>query len=458
MTTSGDMTSAPASALVRALRAREISSRELLDAYLDRIEQVNPAINAVVTIDAEAARAAATAADEQIARGQELGALHGLPMTVKDALETAGMRTTSGFPDLAEYVPARDADAVARLRGQGAVIFGKTNLPTFAMDWQTYNPIFGTTNNPWDLTRTPGGSSGGPAAAVAAGMTALDMGSDLSGSLRQPAHTTGVFTLKPSFGVVPGRGHIPGPPGTLSNTDMAVLGPIGRTADDLDLALDVLAGPDEWSATAWQLRLPPARGRSLSEYRVGVWLDDSTCPVDSEVLGVLEAAVTQLASAGARIDIAARPVDLADSNALFVNLLMAAVSPGTPDWNQTNERRQQLRARWQAFFRSFDVLLTPVSPVAAIAHDHTGDVFSRTITVNGSARPYVEQGVWTGLARVAYLPAAVAPFGRTTGGLPVGVQVIAPYLEDRTAIDVARHIERHLGGFVAPPTARSGCR
>jgi len=338
------------------------------------------------------------------------------------------------------------------------VIFGKTNLPTFAMDWQTYNPIFGTTNNPWDLTRTPGGSSGGPAAAVAAGMTALDMGSDLSGSLRQPAHTTGVFTLKPSFGVVPGRGHIPGPPGTLSNTDMAVLGPIGRTADDLDLALDVLAGPDEWSATAWQLRLPPARGRSLSEYRVGVWLDDSTCPVDSEVLGVLEAAVTQLASAGARIDIAARPVDLADSNALFVNLLMAAVSPGTPDWNQTNERRQQLRARWQAFFRSFDVLLTPVSPVAAIAHDHTGDVFSRTITVNGSARPYVEQGVWTGLAGVAYLPAAVAPFGRTTGGLPVGVQVIAPYLEDRTAIDVARHIERHLGGFVAPPTARSGCR
>jgi amidase len=280
VTTSGDMTSAPASALVRALRAREIGSRELLDAYLDRIEQVNPAINAVVTIDAEAARAAAAAADEQIARGQELGALHGLPMTVKDALETAGMRTTSGFPDLAQYVPARDADAVARLRGQGAVIFGTTDLPTFAMDWQTYNPIFGTTNNPRVLTRTPGGSSGGPAAAVAAGMTALDLGSDLSGSLRQPAHTTGVFTLKPSFGVVPGRGHIPGPPGTLSSTDMAVLGPIGRTADDLDLALNVLAGPDEWSATAWQLLLPPA-----------------------------------------------------DSNALFVNLLMAAVSPGTPDWN-----------------------------------------------------------------------------------------------------------------------------
>ena len=171
------------------------------------------------------------------------------------------------------------------------------------------------------------------------------------------------------------------------------------------------------------------------------------------MLGVLEAAVAELASAGARIDTAARPVDLADSNALFVTLLMAAVSPGAPDWDQTNERRQQLRARWQAFFRSFDVPLTPVSPVTAIAHDQTGDVFSRTITVNGTARPYVEQGVWTGLAGVAYLPAAVAPVGRTPGGLPVGVQVTAPYLEDRTAIDVARHIERHLGGFVAPPIA-----
>jgi amidase len=157
-----------------------------------------------------------------------------------------------------------------------------------------------------------------------------------------------VFTLKPSFGVVPGRGHIPGPPGTLSSTDRAVLGPLGRTADDLDLALDVLAGPDEWSATAWQLRLPSARGRSLSDSRVGVWLDDSASPVDSGVLGVLEVAVAQLASAGARIDTAARPVDLADSNALFVTLLMAAVSPGTPDSNQPNERRQQLRARWQA--------------------------------------------------------------------------------------------------------------
>ena len=206
MTTSGDLTSAPASALVRAIRAREVSSRELLDAYLERIEQVNPAINAVVTIDAEVARAAA----EQTARGQELGALHGLPMTVKDVLETAGMRTTSGFPDLAQYVPVRDADAVARLRGQGGRDLRQTNLPMFAMDWQMYNPIFGTTNNPWYLTRTPGGSSGGPAAAVAAGMTALDLGSDLSGSLRQPAHTTGVFTPKPSFGVVSGRVTSPG--------------------------------------------------------------------------------------------------------------------------------------------------------------------------------------------------------------------------------------------------------
>ena len=283
-------------------------------------------------------------------------------------------------------------------------------------------------------------------------MTALDMGSDLSGSLRQPAHTTGVFTLKPSFGVVPGRAH-PRAAGHPQQHRHGGLGPIGRTADDLDLALDVLAGPDEWSATAWQLRLPPARGRSLSDYRVGVWLDDSASPVDSEMLGVLEAAGTQLASAGARIDTATRPVDLADSNALFVNLLMAAVSPGTPDWNQTNERRQQLRARWQAFFRSFDVLLTPVSPVAAIAHDHTGDVFSRTITVNGTVRPYVEQVCGPGWPASRTCPRRSLPSDVRRAGLPVGIQVIAPYLEDRTAIDVARHIERHIGGFVAPPIA-----
>ncbi len=442
---------APAAHLVRALRNREISSRELLEDYLRRVEDLNPSLNAVVTLDADAARAAARAADEATARGHDVGALHGLPITVKDAFETAGLRTTSGAPDLAGYVPARDADAVARLRAAGAVVFGKTNLPVFAMDWQSANPVFGVTNNPWDLTRTPGGSSGGAAAAVSAGMTGLELGSDIRGSLRQPAHNCGVFALKPSFGLVPVRGHIPGPPGTLSTPDLAVAGPIGRSADDLDLALDVLAGPDEATATAWRLRLPAARGRSPRDYRIAVWLDDPVCPVDGAVLEVLMAAVEELRRAGAHIDDTARPVDLGEASDVFEKLFAAAVSPGAADWNHVNEHRQQLRAQWRQFFTRYDAVLTPVSPVAAIHHDLAGTVDSRTITVNGVQRPYTDQSTWTGLAGGVYLPAVAAPAGLTRDRLPVGMQVIAPYLEDRTAIDVARHLERVVGGYQQPP-------
>jgi amidase len=446
-----DLDTDSASTLLAALRDRQVSSRELLEAYLHRIAVRNPALNAVVTLDVDRARAAADAADVATARGHATGALHGLPMTIKDSLETAGMRTTAGAPDLAAYVPASDADAVARLRREGAIIFGKTNLPVYAMDWQSTNPVFGTTNNPWDLDRTPGGSSGGAAAAVAAGLTGLELGSDIRGSLRQPAHNSGVFTLKPSFGIVPTRGHIPGPPGTLSTPDMAVLGPIARSADDLDLALDVLAGPDPAAATAWRLRLPPARGRSLGDYRIGVWLDDPTCPVDANVLAVLLHAVDQLRTAGARLDDQARPLRLDEASDVFERLFAAAVSPGAADWNHVNEHRHQLRARWATFFENYDALLTPVAPVAAIHHDHTPDVASRTITVNGAARPYTDLSTWTGLAGGSYLPAAVAPVGLTTNGLPIGIQVIAPYLEDRTAVDLARHLEHVLGGFQAPP-------
>jgi amidase len=440
--------------LVHALRNREINSRELLEDYLNRIDELNPALNAVVTLDVDAARAAATAADEATTRGHDVGVLHGLPITVKDAFETAGLRTTSGAPELAGYVPARDADAVARLRAAGAVVFGKTNLPVFAMDWQSANPVFGVTNNPWDLTRTPGGSSGGAAAAVSAGLTGLELGSDIRGSLRQPAHNCGVFALKPSFGLVPVRGHIPGPPGTLSAPDMAVAGPIGRSADDLDLALDVLAGPDEAAATAWRLRLPAPRGRSLRDYRIAVWLDDPVCPVDGAVLEVLTAAVEELRRAGAHIDDAMRPVDLAEASEVFEALFAARGLARRRELEPRGRAPPAAGARWQQYFTRFDVVLTPVSPVAAIHHDLAGSVDSRTITVNGMQRPYTDQSTWTGLAGAAYLPAVAAPVGLARDGLPVGMQVIAPYLEDRTAIDVARHLERLLGGYRRPVLAR----
>ena len=484
-----ELTCQSATELTAALRCREVSSRELLDAFLTRIAGEGSALNAVVTIDEERAHAEAAAADESAAHGRWQGPLHGLPMTVKDVFETAGMRTVCGTPELAGHVPARDADAVARLRRAGAVVFGKTNVPTRAMDLQTSNPVFGTTLNPWDHSRSPSGSAGGAAAALAAGLTAFELGSDLAGSIRVPAHACGVFGLKPSYGIVPLRGHIPGPPGMLSAADMAVAGPMGRSADDLDLGLDVLAGPDEAAAVAWRLQLPRARGDSLAGYRMAAWLDDPYSSVDADVLGVLTVAVRELAACGGVIDEDARPVALAESDQVFRELLGAVISDDLPsdvfeflvavadaptpgpdeepdgltqyarsvtqrkrDWNLAHERRAHLAARWADFFRDHDVLLCPVSPTVAIPHDLDLDPGLRTITVNGETRPYFDQMTWTGLAGVTYLPAAVVPVGATEDGLPVGLQVIGPHLEDRTVVDVARRVAEVLGGFrPAPP-------
>ncbi len=477
--------SASASALVAALARRDFSSRELLEAYLRRVERHNPALNAVVALDAERALAEADAADGALARGEPVGPLHGLPVTVKDTLETAGLRTTAGAPPFADHVPERDADVVSRLRAAGAIVFGKTNLPAFASDAQTYNDLFGTTNNPWDLARTPGGSSGGSAAAIAAGLSALELGSDLGGSLRLPAHFCGVYTLKPTYGIVPQRGHIPPPPGTLAMPDAAAIGPLARDARDLDLCLSVVAGADAERAVAWRLELPPPRGDSLAGYRIAVWLDDPYCPVDGEVTAVYARLVAELRHAGARITDGVQPVPLAEGHDIAQRLIQGSVSPWLPDdafhalleraaaatadddtppvrWarNVTQrvrehevaaEQRLRLRAAWADFFRDHDVLLCPVTPTAAIPHDQTPDVDARIISVNGSSRPYGDQFAWLQAVGIAHLPAAVAPVGLTSGGLPVGVQIVAPYLEDRTAIDVAARIAEVVGGFQAPP-------
>ena len=478
-----DLTLAPATVLVDALRRGELSSRELLAAYLDRVARLDGGINAVVTLDAERAQHAASAADEAAARGEFLGPLHGLPVTVKDAIETAGLRSTCGIPELTDHVPVRDAVAVSRLRAAGAVVFGKTNTPAYAADAQTYNPIFGTTNNPWDPTRSPGGSSGGPAAAVALGLTGFDLASDLGGSIRMPAGYCGVYGLRPTAGIVPTRGHIPPAPYGRGGIDLGTVGPLARGPADLDLVLDVLAGPDSPQSTAWRLDLPPPRAQTLAGYRIAVWPDDPGCPVDPSVGDLIAAAADTLRAAGARLVEVDAPVDLMESHRLFQRLCQPAMSVGLPDaqfaqlctvaardddtshtrWARdvtarardvgfAAERRLTLAERWAAFFQEHDALLCPVAPTTALPHDQsTGD---RWITVNGAKRDYWDQVIWTQAISVAHLPVAAVPVGRAADRLPVGAQLVGPYLEDRTVVDLAGHLAEVLEGFVPPPQVR----
>ncbi|MCH7708315.1 MAG: HAD hydrolase-like protein [Myxococcales bacterium] len=318
--------------LIEALESGGVSSRELLEHYLERIERLGPALNSVVTLDAERSRKRADQADAARRAGQSWGPLHGLPMTVKDCFETAGLRTTAGAGELSDHVPTVNAVAVQRLLDAGAIVFGKTNTPAWAMDWQTHNKLFGTTNNPWDLERTCGGSSGGSAASVAAGFTALELGSDIGGSVRIPSHCCGVFGHKPSWGIVPVRGHIPGPPGSLIEYDINVIGPLARSADDLEIALRVLMGPLEDRAKGWRLELPEPRAERLQDFRVAAWLDDEACPVDSSVLDILKSTVEALRKTGVSVDDRARPpVSMSEAVTLYQRMLAPIVTSTMTD-------------------------------------------------------------------------------------------------------------------------------
>jgi amidase len=470
-------------ALAGLLRRREVGCLELLDHYLARVTRLGPALNAVVTLDAERARDRARDADRALARGEVWGPLHGVPFTIKDSFETAGLRTTCGWEVTAEHVPAEDAVSVARLRAAGAIVFGKTNVPTLASDVQTYNPIFGTTNNPWDTARVPGGSSGGAAAAVAAGLTGGEIGSDIGGSIRTPSGWCGVYGHKPTWGIVSGRGHIPGPPGTLAECDLGVYGPIGRAADDLDVSLDVLVGPSPEDARAWRIELPPARRTSLREYRMAAWLDDPSCPVDGAVRGALETAIDALRRAGVTVEDRRPAIDFPELVQTYFQLLYPIILQGMPDdgfanlirmaesmpadspyalsarsatirhrdWLHLHERRKRVQAAFADFFRDVDVLLLPIVPVPAIPHDHSEPFPARTIQVDGAPAPYTHLFHWIAPATFAHLPATAAPIGRTREGLPVGLQIVGPYLEDRTTIDVARRAAEVVGGFTPPP-------
>ena len=473
-----------ASAWLTKLESGELSSRQATEVMIARIEQIDPKINAVVVRDFFGARLAADAADDARERGETLGPLHGLPMTVKEAFDVSGLTTTWGVPDFRNNVADRDSLVVEKLRNAGAIILGKTNIPFMLSDWQTFNDIYGTTNNPWDEARSSGGSSGGAAAALAAGLTPLEVGSDIGASIRSPSHFCGVYGHKPSFGVVPTDGHKF--PGLEIELDLLVAGPMARTPSDLRLAMQVLVGPSRQNAPAWRIELPERPRQHLSNYRVAILLAPEICKVDIQVRDVLAKVANALRKQGAKVSEIARPdTDFeAAHNQYLLNLRGAtgalmdeadyaaakanAATLDTTDrsyWAYINraaiqshreyfaveQARQALRDAWSAFFKDWDIVLCPIAASTAYMHDQDLPRHERTIPVDGVQESYNDQLFWAGLATYPYLPSTVFPAGPAENGLPVGLQAIGPYLHDLETIHFAELLEAELGGFTPPP-------
>jgi len=485
-----DLAYVSATTLAAMVRRKEIGCLELLEHFLGRVAEFDGEINALCQLDPQTARDRARAADATIARGDPTGPLHGVPMTVKEAFDVTGLVTTWGLESEAENRAEKNAAAVDSLLRAGANIFGKTNVPVMLADWQSYNPVYGTTNNPYDLSRTPGGSSGGAAAALAAGMTPLEIGSDIGGSIRNPAHFCGVFGHKPSFGLVPQAGHAPSY--HRSSLDVVAIGPLARTADDLETTLSVIAGPEPEDAEAWSLRLPPSRLAGLRGARVAVLVGTPMHPVDCTVAGLMAAAADAAEMVGAHVDRAPSfPIDLDEADRLYVQLLRGSTSARVPEpmlrhleethaartpdddlhlvrgnagvfqshreWTVASEQRHRLREVWAHFFESYDVLLCPIAPTPAYPHDQAGDRTDRRIMIDGEKGHYFEQLFWAGIPNVAYLPSTAVPIGRSREGLPVGMQIIGPYLGDRTTITVAAAFEE-IGCTFSPPDRYSASR
>ncbi len=469
--------------LAGLVRRGEVSPTELLNSAIARYEKYNPTLNAVIVERIDAARAHAAELDAEAARGDFRGPLHGIPMTIKEAFDWADTPSTWGNTAWANNIPTQNAVTVDRLLNAGANIYGKTNVPFMLGDWQSFNDIYGTTNNPWDVTRVPGGSSGGSAVALATGMAALELGSDIGASIRNPAHYCGVFGHKPTMSLVPFEGHVV--PGNLPEQDIAVCGPLARSAADLDLALSVLAGPTGLRSTGYKLALPEATQVDLSEFKVAVMLDTPVIENDSVLLDALGNAVDALAKAGCRISEASPDIDQHEYHENYLMLLraatgavssaevLAAATEGAKAWDsgdrgyqalvdhamtmthhewwQHHNRREGYRLAWASFFDDYDLLLCPTAASTAYPHDHTGTRATRRIPINGGTEPVVDQLFWAGWSCNSYLPGTVAPVGLCADGLPAGIQIVAPHLHDRRGIRFASLVEQTLGGFVAPP-------
>lgn len=482
---------ASARSTAAALASGELSSEKLTQSLLDRIQSLNGPLNAVVAT-AEDALEQARAADQALARGEPRGPLHGLPMTLKDVWEVTGLACTAGAPALAEYRPRRHADVVQCLVDAGAIILGKTNVPLYASDTQTYNRVYGTTSNPHNHSRTPGGSSGGAAAALAAGFTHLEMGSDVGGSIRTPAHFCGVYGHKPSRDIVSLRGHIPGPPGALTQPDLAEGGPMARSADDLAFLLEIVARPRPHEGPQWQIALPPCRLDALSQVRVATRFSDSHSPIADDIAQCYQTLAGELEARGAMISHCQEPLlDHETVLPLYYTMLGSLIGTGLKpkqrramrrnlnmmklfrrwltlthgiehyaeginqsflEWLTHHEQREKLRAAVvEKVFSGADVLLTPVAPVTAIEHDHSNPMFRRTIRVNGQPRPYTDKMNWIGLATLLGLPATSAPVGVDSQGLPVNVQIIGAPGQDLTTIGFAHLLEQAgLSAFRVP--------
>jgi amidase len=470
--------------LASKIRRGELSAVEALDTFAERIRRLNPAINAVVATDLPRARRRAAAADRARAKGAPLGPLHGVPMTVKESFDVPGLATTVGFEAQRTNLPTEPAVVVERLEAAGAIVFGKTNLPVAMADWQSFNPVYGTTNNPWNVERVPGGSSGGSAAALAAGLTPLEYGSDIGASIRNPAHYCGVFGHKPTIDVVPMRGQ--GLPPYAHGKDIAVVGPLARTAADLELLLKLTAGADpRWDA-GWRVALRPSSRRTLKGLRVGVLPSAPTAEVDRAVQDGIGRVARALKSAGAKVAAeAALPFDLDDAHNTYLMLLRAATAAGVTDaqfadatarratvrdddwdygamlvrawtmphrdWHAWNARRMAICEGWRTWFERFDVLLCPTAATTAFPHMQQGERWERMLDVNGTPQPTTTQMFWAGLGGVAGLPSTVIPAGLADDGLPTGAQLIGARGADLELLAVAKLLEHEGFAFRAPP-------
>lgn len=467
----------------RRIAKQEISSVELTQLYIDRIKRFDGGVNAVVVHTFERALEDAAAADAATSRGKSFGPLHGVPMTIKESYVMQDTPSTWGREAFRDNISNTDGLTVKRFRGAGAVFLGKTNVPVDLADFQSYNSIYGTTNNPWNLQHVPGGSSGGSGASLAAGLSVLEAGSDIGGSIRTPAHFCGVFGHKPTWGIVPQEGHelFSGVP----DSDLSVCGPLARDAADLAVALDVMAGPNERASQAWKLGLPRAEFTQLSELRVAVWPTDNMAPVSRETADRVSNLADQLASLGTSVSDTARPAfDVRSAHITYQSLLTAVMSGAQSvervakiqqqvatldpadnsteavnaraavmlhrDWIRHNFRREKLRRAWDVFFDEWDILVCPQFPVPAIKHDHR-PVHERTITVDEEERAYMEPLFWSGLINTSYLPSTVFPTGLSQSGLPIGLQAVSGPYRDHHCIEFARLISCEIGGFTAPP-------